>query len=74
MAFILALIGGLVYTTTDSYKAYAAHSNGNPAFQITLTPGCEQGARTSGYALSLQKLVVLKQRNYDGSVGNICRD
>jgi len=74
MAFILAIIGGLVYSTTDSYKEYAAHSNGNPAFQINFTPDCDEGARKSGYALSLKKVVLLKQRNLDGTVGDICRD
>ena len=42
MALVLAIIGGLVYSTTDSYQAYAARSNGNPAFKITLAPDCEE--------------------------------
>jgi hypothetical protein len=74
MALVLAIIGGLVYSTTDSYQAYAARSNGNPAFKITLAPNCEEGARTSGYALSLRKTVFLKQRNHDGTIGDICND
>ncbi len=47
MALVLAIIGGLVYSTTDSYQAYAARSNGNPSFKITLAPDCEEGDRTS---------------------------
>ncbi len=74
MAFILVIIGGLVYSTTDSYQAYAARSNGNPAFQITMAPDCEKGDRESGYALSLKRTVFLKQRNYDGTIGNICQN
>lgn len=60
--------------SSDAYKDYAAHSNGNASFKMTFANPCSQGARPSGYALPLSKIVVLKQRNHDGSVGEVCSD
>ena len=71
VAFIL--FGGFVLgISSDAYKEYAKHSNGNASFQIILTDPCPPGLRPSGYALSVNETVLLKQRNYDGTVGAVC--
>ena len=73
MLLVLVLFSGFVIgVSSDEYKEYARHSNGNASFKLNFVDPCPAGLRPTGYALSVNETVLFKQRNYDGTIGEIC--
>ncbi len=73
MVVVYLLFGGLMFgALSDNYQEFSKHSNGNASYQLMFIDPCPPGLRATGYALSLNETVLLKQRNIDGTVGEVC--
>lgn len=73
--FPIVLVAGLLIgISTPAYKEFSRHSNGNASYSISLATPCQTGKRPSGYALAPADFVVLKQRDFSGQAGPVCKD
>ena len=74
MVALLAFAGFLIAVNTETYQEYARNSNGNPDYALVTRVECPTGLRDSGYALTPSGGLVLKQKNWDGSVSEpVCK-
>lgn len=71
LEIILAV--GLVSTfSSDSVQEFRKYSNSNPVYEWALVSPCPTGKRPSGFALAPTGIVVIKQVNRDGTMGDVC--
>ena len=69
-AFVI-LVGLGVYNS-DAVSEFRAHSNHNPEYVFAYVEECDSGLRNSGYAFAPSGIIMLKQVNRDGTVGEVC--
>ena len=59
--------------SSDSYQEFSKHGNGNPNYAL-VNVECERGHRSSGYANTPTGGVFFKQKEHDGTIGDVCKD
>ena len=67
----LAFVAGI---SSDEYKEYAQHSNGNSDYRLAFVKQCDTGEHRSGYAIAPLKFIMFKQKNHDGTIGSVCTE
>ena len=74
---MIALFAGFVFVagvTSDGYREFSQHSNGNSDYELAFVDQCNTGEHGSGYALAPLKFVMLKQKNHNGTIGSVCTE
>ena len=74
MAAALVILVGLGIYSSDAVSEFRMHSNNNPQYVFAYVEDCESGLRSSGYAYAPAGIIMLKQVNRNGTVGEVCKD
>ena len=69
---VLALVAVIGFFNSEPALAFFKAGNGNPAYKFVDVKDCKTGKRQSGFALAPAGMVVLKQANHDGTIGDVC--
>ena len=68
---VLAAIIGFYHT--EPVAEFLKDGNGNPVYEFVYVEDCQTGKRESGFAFAPTGNLLLKQVNYDGSIGEACK-
>ncbi len=74
MAAALVILVGLGIYSSDAVSEFRMHSNNNPQYVFAYVEDCKSGLRSSGYAYAPAGIIMLKQVNRNGTVGEVCKD
>ncbi len=48
--------------------------NDNPSWEYVGFQPCVSGEKTSGFAFTMGEKIFFKQRNFDGTIGEVCKN
>ncbi|MGC6518236.1 MAG: hypothetical protein ACON49_09470 [Candidatus Puniceispirillaceae bacterium] len=74
MNVLLGVFGFIAIGLSDSAQEFAKHSNGSNVYDIITPQSCPTGLRETGYSWSIGGGIMLKERNLDGTTGDVCQD
>ena len=67
---IAAIFFGL---SSDTYNEFSNYSNGVNEYDLVFASPCSTGKKQSGFAIAPNNFVLLKQRNNQGDLDEICK-
>jgi GTP:adenosylcobinamide-phosphate guanylyltransferase len=71
-SMVLIVVAAISLFKSEPLAEFIKAGNGNPVYKFVPIKECETGKRESGFALAPTGIVVLKQLNHDGTVGDVC--